>query len=155
MPRPIWHTFSFLALLRQPTRHRTANLTRVVVCHIERKARARRIEPVLTADGQREFRLVARKAERQKQLDTPVVVLRYRNGVIRSRAALGLRNGTLKGPTQQALVSLATKLLRNTSQVVLIAQNMIDIRTNPQVKVVNEVCGVIGVMNAGRELFNL
>lgn len=110
----------------------TADKSRVVVGHVEREAGARGVEAVLALDGQRQLGLVAGQAQRQEQLDPAAIELRYRERVVGCCATGGLDDGALKGAAQQQRVALPHQADRNARQVLLVAQNVVDVGTDGQ-----------------------
>ena len=109
-----------------------ADKSRVVVGHVEREAGARGVETVLALDGQRQLGLVAGQAQRQEQLDPAAVELRHGERVVGGGAAGGFDDGALKGATQQQRVTLPHQTGGNTRQVLLIAQNVVDVGADRQ-----------------------
>lgn len=106
-----------------------ADKSRVVVSHVEREAGARGVKAVLALDGQRQLGLVAGQAQRKEQLNPAAVELRDGERVVGCGAAGGLDDGALKGAAQQQRVALPHQAGRDASQVLLVAQNVVDVRT--------------------------
>lgn len=129
-----------------------ANEPRVVVGHIECEAGARGVKAVLALDGQRQLGLVAGQAQRQEQLDSAAVELRHRERVVGCGAAGGLDDGALKGAAQQQLVALPHQAGGNARQVLLVAQNVVDVGADGQAVVKDQLGGVLGKAHATRQV---
>ena len=129
-----------------------ADKSRVVVGHVEREAGARGVEAVLALDGQRQFGLIAGQAQRQEQLDPAAVELRHRERVVCGGAAGGLDDGSLKGAAQQQRVALPHQAGGNTRKVLLVAQNVVDVGTDGQAVVKDQLGGVLGKAHAARQV---
>ena len=135
-----------------PRSLRSADKSRVVVGHVEREAGARGVETVLALDGQRQLGLVAGQAQRQQQLDPAAVELRHRERVVGGGAAGGFDDGALKGAAQQQRVALPHQAGGNTRQVLLVAQNVVDVGTDGQAVVKDQLGGVLGKAHAARQV---
>lgn len=129
-----------------------ADESRVVVGHVEREAGARGVKAVLALDGQRQLGLVAGQAQRQQQLNPAAVELRHRECVVGCGAAGGLDDGTLKGAAQQKRVALPHQAGRDASQVLLVAQNVVDVGTDGQAVVKDELGGVLSKAHTARQV---
>ena len=129
-----------------------ADKSRVVVGHVEREAGARGVEAVLALDGQRQLGLVAGQAQRQEQLDPAAIELRYRERVVGCCATGGLDDGALKGAAQQQRVALPHQAGRDASQVLLVAQNVVDVGTDGQAVIKDLLGGVLGKAHAARQV---
>lgn len=129
-----------------------ADKSRVVVGHVEREAGARGVETVLALDGQRQLGLVAGQAQRQEQLDPAAVELRHGERVVGGGAAGGLDNGALKGTAQQQRVVLPHQAGRNARQVLLVAQNMVDVGADGKAVVKDQLGRVLGKAHAARQV---
>ena len=129
-----------------------ANESRVVVGHVEREAGARGVKAVLALDCQRQLRLVAGQAQRQQQLDPAAVVLRHRERVVGSSAAGSLDDGALKGAAQKQRVALPHQTGGNARQVLLVAQDMVDIGADGQTVVKDQLGRVLGKAHTARQV---
>lgn len=129
-----------------------ADKSRVVVGHVEREAGARGVKTVLALDGQRQLGLVAGQAQRQEQLDPAAVELRHGERVVGGGAAGGFDDGALKGATQQQRVTLPHQTGGNTRQVLLVAQNVVDVGADGQSIVKDQLGGVLGKAHAARQV---
>lgn len=129
-----------------------ANESSIVVSHVEREAGACGVEAVLALDGQRQFGLVAGQAQRQQQLDPAAVELRHGERVVGGGAAGGLDDGSLKGAAQQQRVALPHQAGGNTREVLLIAQNVVDVGADGQAVVKDQLGGVLGKAHAARQV---
>lgn len=112
----------------------------------------RGVEAVLALDGQRQLGLIAGQAQRQQQLDPAAIKLRHRERVVGGGAAGGLDNGTLKGAAQQQRVALPHQTGGNARQVLLVAQNVVDVGADGQSIVKNQLGGVLGKAHAARQV---
>lgn len=129
-----------------------ADKSRIVVGHVEREAGARGIEAVLALDGQRQLGLVASQAQRQQQLDPAAVELRHGERVVGGGAAGGLDNGALKGAAQQQRVVLPHQAGGDARKVLLVAQNVVDVGTDGQAVVKDQLGGILGKAHAARKV---
>lgn len=129
-----------------------ADKSRVVVGHVEREAGARGVETVLALDGQRQLGLVAGQAQRQQQLDSAAVELRYRERVVGGGAAGGFDDGALKGAAQQQRVALPHQAGGDARKVLLVAQNVVDVGADGQSVVKDQLGGVLGKAHAARQV---
>lgn len=69
------------------------------------------------------------------------------------RAAGGLDDGSLKGAAQQQRVALPHQAGGNTREVLLVAQNVVDVGTDGQAVVKDQLGGVLGKAHAARQVF--
>ena len=122
----------------------SANEPRVVVGHVECEAGARSVKAVLALDGQRQLGLVAGQAQRQEQLDPAAIELRHRERVVGCCATGGLDDGALKGAAQQQRVVLPHQAGGNARQVLLVAQNVVDVGADGQAVVKDQFGRVLG-----------
>ena len=132
-----------------------ADKSRVVVGHVERETGARGVKAVFALDGQRQLGLVAGQAQRQQQLDSAAVELRHRERVVGGGAAGGLDDGALKGATQQQRVTLPHQAGGNARQVLLVAQNVVDVGADGKAVVKDQLGGVLGKAHAARQVLKL
>lgn len=135
-----------------PRSFRAANESRVVICHVECEAGARGVEAVLALDGQRQLGLVAGQAQRQQQLNPTAVKLRHGERVVGGGTAGRLDDGALKGTAQQQRVALPHQAGGNTRQVLLIAQDMVDVGADGQAVVKDQLGRVLGKAHATRQV---
>lgn len=129
-----------------------ADESRVVVGHVERKAGPCGVEAVLALDGQRQLRLVAGQAQRQQQLDSAAVKLRHGERVVGGGASGGLDDGALEGAAQQQRVALPHQAGGNSGEVLLVAQNVIDVGADGQAVVKDQFGGILGKVHAARQV---
>ena len=130
----------------------TANESRVVIGHVEREAGARGVEAVLALDSQRQLGLVASQAQRQQQLNPTAVKLRHGERVVGGGAAGRLDDGALKGAAQKQRVALPHQTGGNARQVLLVAQDMVDIGADGQTVVKDQLGRVLGKTHAARQV---
>ena len=72
--------------------------------------------------------------------------------VVGCGAAGGLDDGALKGAAQQQRVALPHQAGRDASQVLLVAQNVVDVGTDGQAVVKDELGGVLNKAHAARQV---
>lgn len=85
-------------------------------------------------------------------MDPAAVELRHRERVVGCSAAGGLDDGSLKGAAQQQRVALPHQAAGNSREVLLVAQNMIDVGTDGQSVVKDQLGWVLGKVHAARQV---
>lgn len=85
-------------------------------------------------------------------MDPAAVELRHGERVIGCGAAGGLDDGALKGAAQQQRVALPHQAGGNSCEVLLIAQNVVDVGTDGQAVVKDQLGRVLGKAHAARQV---
>ena len=85
-------------------------------------------------------------------MDSAAVELRHRERVVGGGATGSLDDGALKGATQQQRVALPHQAGGNTSQVLFVAQNVVDVGADGKAVVKDKLGGVLGKAHAARQV---